>query len=86
MVAIGIPLLILYIVSSAGLFLFWRPARIFYLVTTIVGLLVAPFFGPYVDSGWATMFDEAAITVSGFILALIYYSPLKDVFDKPTIA
>lgn len=83
MFAATIPLLILLLVSSVGLFFFWRPARSLYLIATVAGLLLAPFFGPYVDAGWATAFDEAAILVSGVILALIYFSPLKDLYEKP---
>ena len=83
MIATTIPLLILFLVSSIGLFFFWRPARIVYLIATVAGLLLTPFFGPYVDAGWGTAFDEAAILVSGVILALIYFSPLKDLYEKP---
>ena len=85
LLAAAIPLIILLIVSSIGLFLFWRPARILYLITIVTGLLLTPFFGPYVDAGWGTTFQEAAIIVSGIILTLIYFSPLKDLYEKPTI-
>ena len=83
MIATTIPLLILFFMSSIGLIFFWRPARIVYLTATVAGLLLTPFFGPYVDAGWGTAFDEAAILVSGVILALIYFSPLKDLYEKP---
>jgi len=83
MIATTIPLVILFFLSSIGLFFFWRPARIVYLIATVAGLLLTPFFGPYVDLGWATAFDEAAILVSGVILSLIYFSPLKDLYEKP---
>jgi len=85
MLATGIPLLILLIVSSVGLFFFWRPARVLYSITMAAGLVMTPFFGPYVDSGWGTMFDQAAIVVSGAILALIYFSPLKVLYERPKI-
>jgi len=85
MFAAAIPLLILLLVSSIGLFFFWRPARILYLITSVAGLLVTPFFGPYVDAGWGTTFDEAATIVSGVILALIYFSSLKELYEKPKV-
>ena len=81
--ALTIALLVLWLLSSVGLFFFWRPARMLYLVVTVVGLLVAPFFGPYVDAGWGTAFDEASLIGSGVILALIYFSPLKNLYEKP---
>ncbi|MEK7855071.1 MAG: hypothetical protein AAB288_03200 [Acidobacteriota bacterium] len=86
MLAVGIPLIVLLFVSSIGLFFFWRPARILYLITVGIGLLLTPFFGPYVDAGWGTTFEEAAVIVSGVILALVYFSPLKDLYEKPKIA
>ena len=81
--AAATPLFILLVVSSVGLFFFWRPARILYLIDTVAGLVVAPFFGPYVDAGWGTALGEVATIVSGVILALIYFSPLKDLYEKP---
>jgi hypothetical protein len=84
--AVSIPLLLLALVSMVGLFLFWRPARPLYLVTTAAGLFLTPFFGPYVDAGWETAFGEAATIISGMVLALVYFSPLKELFEKPKIA
>src|SRR5580765_813156 len=48
---VGIFLVISLVVSSVGLFVFWRPARLLYLLTTIMGLLLTPFLGPEVDTG-----------------------------------
>ena len=83
MIIATIPLFVLMLGSSIGLFFFWRPARILYLIVTAVGLLLTPFFGPYVDAGWGSTLEEAATIVSGVILALIYFSPLKDLYEKP---
>lgn len=85
MIAVGIPLIILLLVSSIGLFFFWRPARILYSLAVILGLAMTPFFGPYVDAGWGTTFEEASIVISGVILALIYFSPLRDFYEKSKI-
>ena len=85
MLATAIPGIILFVVSSIGLYFFWRPARTLYVITIVFGLLWTPFFGPYVDAGWGTVFEEATIIISGIILALIYFSPLKDYFDKPKV-
>jgi hypothetical protein len=81
LLGVGIVLLILVLISSIGLFVFWRPARLFYLLTLIAGVALAPFYGPYVDAGWGTLFQEAAMIISGVILALIYYSPLRDLYE-----
>jgi hypothetical protein len=86
MLLAAIPVIILLLVSSIGLFFFWRPARMLYLIALVAGLLLTPFFGPYVDAGWGTTFEEAAVIVSGVILAPVYFSPLKDLYEKPKIA
>ena len=77
---LSIPLIILILMSSTGLLFFWRPARILYLITIVAGLLLTPFSGPTLYAGWGKAFEEAAIMVSGIILALIYLSPLKDLY------
>ena len=80
------PLFILWLVSSIGLFFFWRPSRVLYLMSIVLGVLVSPFLGPYVDAGWGRAFQDAAITVSGVILALVYFSPLKSLYETPAVA
>lgn len=85
MFAAGIPLLIAALISSIGLFLFWRPARVLYLIAMIAGVLLTPVFGPFVDAGWGRAFEEAAGVVSGVILALVYFSPLKHLYEKRQI-
>ncbi len=76
------PVLMLWLGSSIGLFFFWRPSRIFYLIYIVLGLLVTPFLGPNVDTGWSRTFEEAASIVSGVILALVYFSPLKNLYER----
>jgi hypothetical protein len=86
MICTGIPLVILWLVSSIGLFFFWRPARILYVVAMIFGLLATPFFGPYVDAGLGAMLEDVATIISGIIVALVYFSPVKELFNEPTVA
>ena len=86
MVAAAVPLLILWLVSTIGLFFFWRPARMLYVVTMIFGLLAMPFFGPYVDVGLGAMLEDAATIISGVILALVYFSPVKELFGGASVA
>jgi hypothetical protein len=83
MLIIGLPLIVLLIVSSIGLFMLWPPARILYLIGIASGLVLMPVFGPYVESGWGTAFEDAASVVSGVILALVYFSPFKRYFETP---
>lgn len=69
-------------VAWIGLFVFWRPARMWYLVTTVGGLATVPFFGPYVETGWTYALSSAGQLVGGFVLALIYCSPLKELYAR----
>jgi hypothetical protein len=86
MLVAAVPLVILWLVSSIGLFFFWRPARLLYVVTMIFGMLATPFFGPYVDAGLGAMLEDAATIMSGVILALVYFSPVKELFGGPSVA
>jgi hypothetical protein len=86
MIAAAIALIILLLVSSIGLFFFWRPARILYLLTLILGIAMTPFFGPYVDAGLGTAFEDIAVVISGVILGLVYFSPLRELYEKPKVA
>jgi hypothetical protein len=86
MLRVVFPLIILSLVSSIGLFFFWRPSRILYLISSVLWLLLLPFFGPNVDAGWGKVFEDAGLVVSGVILALVYFSPLKSFYERPAVA
>jgi hypothetical protein len=85
MLRVTFPAIILWLGSSIGLFFFWRPSRILYLISIVLSLLLTPFSGPYVDAGWGTAFEDAAMIVSGVILALVYFSPLKSLYERPAV-
>jgi magnesium-transporting ATPase (P-type) len=69
--------------AVVGLCLFWPPARGLYLWITIVSVALTPLFGPYCDYGWGQTFLAAADILEGVILALVYWSPVKDYFENP---
>ncbi len=83
LVGVSAPLLIAWLVSSFGLFFFWRPARAMYLVTVVGSLAVTPFTDVYITAGWVEAIEGVSLIVTGIVLALIYASPLKDLFEKP---
>ena len=76
------PLIIVRLVARVGLFFFWRPARLLFLITIVADLLLTPFFGPSVDAGWSRALEEAAIVISGMVLCLVYFSSLRDLYGK----
>ena len=74
--------LIALLTAWIGLFVFWKPARMLYLITMVVSLLLGPFFGPYVETGLSYTLCEATSIVSGIILTLVYFSPLKELYER----
>jgi len=75
-----VPFIALIISGYIGLFFFKRWARTISLITTFVGLAVAPFFGPQLSSAIAGPMFYASSIVWGAILAIAYYSPLSSRF------
>lgn len=76
-------LIIAGLVSRIGLFVFWRPARMIFLLTIIAELVATPFSIPETHTGICAMLNEATIYIAGVILALVYFSPLRDLYPKP---
>ena len=74
-----IPLLLL---SYIGLWRLWRFARVLYLCTGLLGVALVSLVGPEVRMGWAVALEGLSWTVSGLILGLIYFSPLKESFAR----
>ncbi|MBW4490758.1 MAG: hypothetical protein KME12_23540 [Trichocoleus desertorum ATA4-8-CV12] len=69
------------LVLAAGLFRFRRWAKTLLPMYYVLGLLLLPFNGPYVESGWATVLIHSGVTLDGVILALVFFSPLKESFE-----
>lgn len=79
---LGVPLIVGLLVASVGLFFFWRPARMLYLICVVFGIALVPLAGPYVDAGYGELLEDVASMISGAILALAWFSPLAQVFDR----
>jgi hypothetical protein len=72
--------------SVGGLWALWRPARIFftaYLLCLAVAIVLA---GPVVESSLTSVLAFMNTIISGLILGMIYFSPLREHFDaaEPT--
>ena len=63
-----------------GLFRFrpWAPRIAVF--TTLILVLAYPAMGVTVSSGWASALTELSSYIWGFILAVVYYSPIKEKF------
>lgn len=85
MAAGAVFIVIAQIVSTVGLFLFrpWAPG-----VAVIASLLVLAFWpviGYQLYSGWATALLDLSNMLWGGILALVYFSPVRDWFKKDQV-
>lgn len=86
LVAVGVAWLALVLGSSIGLLFSWPPARPLYLVATIASFALGLFFGPVVASAWESTAGDLQTLINGMILALIYFSPLKEEFEgRPAV-
>lgn len=66
--------------SFIGLILFWNMARHVYLVGFVIILPMEIFMGPVIMSGLRTFVYDFAMVLCGFLLALIYSSPVNEYF------
>ncbi|HTG44705.1 MAG TPA: hypothetical protein VK633_09250 [Verrucomicrobiae bacterium] len=70
--------------SLAGLFVLWRPARLIYtmyLLSIAIGVVLS---GVVVESSLTSVLSFMNTIISGLILGMIYFSPLREHFDKPS--
>jgi len=67
-----------------GLLLFWDSARLIYLIGFFIFMPVYFFTGVIVSSATGQALFDISSVLSGVILALIYYSPVKSYFTEKT--
>jgi hypothetical protein len=72
-----------WLIASIGLFFFQSWARNFFLVLTVLALVLTPFGGFAVKGPLAIFFAELTTVLDGAILALAFLSPLSSAFAKP---
>ncbi|HEX8633313.1 MAG TPA: hypothetical protein VF703_04095 [Pyrinomonadaceae bacterium] len=69
------------LVASLGLFLFQSWGRTLFLLCAIFYLLTTPVYESYVNTGWASTLGYLASLFEGMILALIFFSHLRRLFN-----
>jgi len=70
------PLLILSLLSLAGLFFLQRWARSLYAFLWMTGILISPFYSASITFGVINLFLILNCFLGGFILCLAFFSPL----------
>lgn len=73
---------IILVISFIGLLIFWSPARYLYLANFLLTIPFIPFLGTAVMSGPEKTLQDIANISSGLIVALIFFSPIKERFVR----
>ena len=79
----GLSVLVLWLVGTIGLLFLWRPARILYTLATILSFPLFLAIGPWVQHQVTAFLDGVALFLGGIVWALIYFSPIKEHFERP---
>ena len=74
---VGLLALVGGIVCIIGLWMLRRWARTLYMALLIAGVVIVPFAGPYVETGWSYGLYALANLLGGVIVALSYWSPVS---------
>lgn len=74
-------LLVGVIVATIGLWLFKRWSRGLSFWLTVFSVVIYPFLGPVLYSGWALMLTEIGMMLWGAALAMAYFSELSLRFE-----
>lgn len=69
------------ILAAVGLFLFRRWGRTVFLICLLTELAVTVLTGPHVNTGWTMLVGYIYSIIEGVILALIYFSPIREMFE-----
>lgn len=81
LVILQLALLIVSFGSYIGLFFFWRPARLGYVVTSLLWAATTSISGLSVRLPLEGFFYHIAIICEGAVLALCFTSPIKEYFE-----
>lgn len=76
-IALLVPCALLCIVATASLFRHWRGAPVVYFVSAVATMVGVEFLRPYVHPGWGEDNYELAIVLTGAVLFLLFFTPVK---------
>ncbi len=73
-------LLVIALIGYAGMALFRNLFRVIFVAFTVITLLLSPIFGASVITGIEVFIIDTSTLLSGFAIALSYYTRLNDNF------
>ena len=78
---ISISLFFLYLITLNLLYRFFKFGKPLYLFVVVAGLVLNYFSGSVVYTAFSGVLDQLGGLISGSILVLLYFSPIKNNFD-----
>ena len=78
---VDVTFIVFAVVLTVALFRFRRWAMTLLPVSYVLGFVLIPVNGPYVESGWVSILFYLGSLVDGIILALVYFTPLRESFE-----
>src|SRR5262249_41139492 len=75
-------LFIVSVVDSVGLFHFRRWARTLLVPLYVIATLLLPTNAVYIQTGWTRMLLSISTVFGGMIIAMVFFSPLAEVFER----
>jgi hypothetical protein len=72
------------LLARMGLFFFWRWARVLYVLCIAVDLVTMPFEPVTPHTPLSATINQFAIYLAGFVIAFIYFSPLRELYARST--
>jgi hypothetical protein len=79
---LGIAIIIAGITAYVGLLRFKLWGRRWYVIYTALNLALLPFVKPGLEKGWEFLAGGVSQIITGAILALLFFTPLKEYFGK----
>jgi hypothetical protein len=81
-VAIGIPVVLLFITSWFALWRGWRTGRMLYTLVWAASLPFLALGAPFVTGPFASVFETSSCLISGLLLGLLYFSDLRHDYER----
>ena len=84
--AIGSAIILAYVVAIIGLFLLRPFARILFALLVGFSFVATFYYGVRIQTRSVATFDDAVTLLNGILLALLYCSPIRERFNRSTVA
>jgi len=79
---VDVILIIVCVINSIGLFRFRKWAKTLLVPLYVIAILGVPTNPVYIETGWTHMVFYISSVIGGMILAMTFFSPLAEVFDR----